>query len=349
MRSTESDSTTESTSTDVAQRPGSRNRIIDWILVEGNRLIITIGGSTLIFVLLLILSRFGVIAFTNEDSVTRMASGMIAGTFSLVTLVVSVNQLILSQEFSPAGDFRDRLDGVREFRQDIEETSGVPAAPAAPSRLLTLLATAIQHRANALATALDDHDDEEYQTQAVRFANGVAASTEQIDESLDQTGETAFDTISTAIRYDNVWQLYAAKHLRNGAPSLSDGTIQKFDDLVELLQLFSVAQEHFKTIYLQQELTRFSQLTIYYGIPAVLAAVLITILYGDFGGATINILYLPYVTSFLATLVFVPLVLLAAYILRTTTLTRRSAAIGPILPEKDPSEGPFEVSYDNTE
>ncbi|MFB9808868.1 hypothetical protein ACFFQF_28820 [Haladaptatus pallidirubidus] len=195
-------------------------------MVEGNRLIITIGGSTIVFALLLIFSRFGVIAFTNEDSVTRMASGMIAGTFSLVTLVVSVNQFILSQEFSPAGDFRDRLEGVLQFRKDIEDATSVPAAPTAPSRLLTLLATAIHHRANTLATALDDHDDDGSQTRAVRFANSVADSTEQIHESLDQTEETAFYTLTTAIKYDDVWQLYAAKHLRNDVPSLSEETIQ---------------------------------------------------------------------------------------------------------------------------
>jgi hypothetical protein len=349
MSSTGNESTPKSPSNDIAQRPRSRNRILEWILVEGNRLLITVGGSAMIFVLFLILSHFGVIAFTNENLVTRMASGMIAGTFSLVTLVVSVNQLILSQEFSPAGDFRDRLEGVLGFRQDIEQLVGVPAAPAAPSRLLTLLATAIQHRANTLATALDNHDDEEYRARTVQFANSVADSTKQIDESLDQTEETAFDTLATAINYDNIWQFYVAKHLRNETPSLSEETIQKFDDLIELLQLFSTAQEHFKTIYLQRELTRFSQLTIYCGIPAVLAAVLITVLYGDIGGGTITVIYLPYVTSFLATLVFVPLILLAAYILRTATLTRRSAAIGPILPQKDPNEEPFEVSYNESQ
>ncbi|WP_266082629.1 hypothetical protein [Haladaptatus caseinilyticus] len=349
MSSTENDSSPESPSNDIAQRSKSRNQVLEWILIEGNRLLITVGGSAMIFVLFLLLSHYGVIAFTNENSVTRMASGMIAGTFSLVTLVVSVNQLILSQEFSPAGDFRDRLDGVLDFRQDVEQMAGVPATPAAPSQILLLLATAIQHRANSLATALGDHDDEEYRARAVQFANSVAESTEQIDKSLDQTGETAFDTLSVAVNYDDVWQLYATKHLRNDASSLSEETAQNFDDLIDLLQLFRIAQEHFKTVYLQRELTRFSQLTIYCGIPAVLAAVLITVLYGDIGGGTIAVMYLPYVTSFLATLVFVPLVLLAAYILRTATLTRRSAAIGPILPQKDSNEGPFEVSYNENQ
>lgn len=139
------------------------------------------------------------------------------------------------------------------------------------------------------------------------------------------------------------------KYLRNSALSLSETAIQAFVEVIEILELFSTAQEHFKTIYLQRELTRFSQLTINCGIPAVLAAVLISVIYGDIGGATISSTYLPYVTSLLATIVLVPLVLLDSYILRTATLTRRFAVIGPILPQKDRDEEPFQVSYGDTE
>lgn len=321
---------------------------MEWVLVDGNRLLLSLGGSIVILVTLLILHDLGVIAFTNDDSVTRMASGMTAGTFSLVTLVVSVNQLILSQEFSSAGKFRDRLGGILEFRRDVEDATGVPAAPAEPTRLLELLAAAIRHRANVLADVVADNDDES-KTRIVGYANGVANSTSRVDEALDRTGVTAFDALSIAVEYDNYWQLYAARHLRNDTSALSTETDGAFDELIEVLQLFTTAQEHFKTIYLQRELTRFSQLTIFCGMPAVLAAVLITLLYGDLGGATISATYLPYVTLLLVTVVFFPLTLLASYILRTATITRRTAAIGPMLPQKDPDEGPFEVSYGDTE
>ena len=84
-------------------------------------------------------------------------------------------------------------------------------------------------------------------------------------------------------------------------------------------------------MYLQRELTWFSQLIVYCGVPAVLAAVLITLIYGSLGGSTISPAVLPYVISLLATVVFVPLVLLGLFILRTATITRRTASIGPML------------------
>lgn len=112
-----------------------------------------------------------------------------------------------------------------------------------------------------------------------------------------------------------------------------------FDESTEVLQLFSTAQERFKTIYLQRELTRFSQLIVCFGVPALLAAAFIVLLYGGLGGVAIDPGYLPHVTSLLVTVVFVPLVLLTTFILRT-------AKVGPTLPQKNPDEGPFAVSYD---
>ena len=121
------------------------------------------------------------------------------------------------------------------------------------------------------------------------------------------------------------------------------------DDLIESLQRFAVSREHFKTTYLQLELTRFSQLTILVGVPAVIAAGLVGLFYAGVTGATLSMAYMPYVSIALMTIVTFPLALLAAYILRTATVSHRTAAIGPTVPGKDPEAGPFDVEYSNEE
>lgn len=349
MGSTDREGPRESSRGGFDRQTKSGNRFIEWVLVDGDRLLLTFIGSGVVFASILLLYTGNVIAFTNDDSITRMASGMIAGTFSLVTLVVSVNQLILSQEFSPAGEYRDRLGGVLKFRRDVEDVANVPATPADPTRMLDLLVAAIRDRTTELADAIADHDNDEYRHQVIQYTDSVRANTEQVDETLDKADVSAFDALSAAVEYNEGWQLYAARHLRNDSPTLSESASTAFDELIEALRLFSTAQAHFKTVYLQRELTRFSQLTVYFGVPSVIAAVLIILLYGDIGGMTITATYLPYITSLLATIVFVPLLLLATYILRTATLTRRTAEIGPMLPQKDPDEGPFNVTYSDEE
>lgn len=347
MDSAESDGTLESHGSDIGQRTNSLTRMTEWLLVDGDRLYIATGISAGVFVFVLALNQLGVVAFVNDDSITRMGSGMIAGTFSLVTLVVSINQLILSREFSAASEYRDRVGGVMEFREDIEDVANVPASPAEPTKLLGLLVAAIDHRAQRVSDAVSDQDDG-FREVVRKYTNSIDESTDRIDETLESTSFGTFRALSAAVGYDDAWQIYVARHLRNrNADSLSEAETDAFDDLIDALQLFNVAREHFKTTYLQRELTRFSQLTIYCGVPAVLAAVLVTLLYADLGGPAISAAYLPYVTSALVAIVFFPLALLSTYILRTATVTRRTASIGPMLPEKDPDAGPFEVSYDD--
>lgn len=331
MDSVESATTRDQSTLSPEDRLQSGNWVIEWIKIDGNRLLITVSLAVVLFALLLVLNAIGVIAFTNENSLTRMASGMIAGTFSLVTLVVSVNQLILSQEFTPVGKFQDRFSGVMNFRRDIEQQTDVPRTPVEPTYILDLLADAIADQANVVADSVANHPDAEYRQQVRQYADGVETSTQRVSETLEESDIDAFDALSVAIEYDDGWQLSTARLLRNDAPDLSDETEAAFDELIELIRLFSSAQEHFKTVYLQRELTRFSQLTLYCGVPAVVSSVLIALLYGEIGGIAITASSLPYVISLLTTIVFLPLLLLAAFILRTATVTRRTATTGPML------------------
>ncbi|AHF98628.1 hypothetical protein HALLA_06955 [Halostagnicola larsenii XH-48] len=347
MGSSERNESLESSGTEIGDRTGPLARVREWILVEGDRLLITILLSSVTFFLLLALNELEFIAFVNSGSMTRLASGMIAGTFSLVTLVVSINQLILSQEFATAGEVRDELDGVMDFRHDLEERTGVPASPAAPTRILEVLVEAVRRRADELAEAVAGHEDAAFEARVNRYVASVRESTDRLDDTLEHTSSNTFNAVSASLQYDNGRQVYVARTLRGRyADELSDEQREAVDELIGTLQLFDVAQEHFKTTYLQRELTRFSQLTIYSGFPAILSAIIVALVYADFGGASINVASLPVVVSALITVVISPLALLVSYILRTATVARRSASVGPMLPQKDPDDGSFEGSLE---
>ena len=344
--SSETDETLESFGADVGREEGSVTRFQEWFLIQGGRVAVAASIAVVVLVFMITAYELDVVGFVEPNSVTRVASGMIAGTFSLVTLVVSVNQLILSQEFTAASKARDRLDGVMEFRQDVAEEASVPASPAAPTRVLELVIEAIRHDAIELSDTVAEHDDEEVRDIVTRYTNSIEQRADRIDETLERTSFGTFTAVSAAINYDEAWQLYVATHLRGEyADSLSDEAAERLEELIGSLKLFNVAREHLKTTYLQRELTRFSQLTIYCGVPSILSAITLGLLYADFTGPSISLLALPYVTIGLILVGLSPLFLLVSYILRTATVTRRTASIGPMIPQKDPDEGPFDVSY----
>jgi len=344
MESAETDETLESYGADIGTHEGLLTRVREWVLVDGNRLSVAAIILLVVFAVVAALYELGVVTFVNPGAVTSVASGLIAGTFSLVTLVVSVNQLILSQEFSAAGRARDRLEDVIEFRQTLADDAAIPASPAVPTRVLGVILESIHRDATALADAVGDHDDGPSEI-VIRYTNSVRERTERIDDRIGQSGSDAFTAVSAAITYDESWHLYVGTHLRGEyADSLSPAAVERLDELIDSLKLFHVAREQFKTTYLQQELTRFSQLTVYCGVPSILSAILIGLLYADFTGPSVSAAVLPAVVSVLFLVVLSPLALLASYILRTATITRRTASVGPMVPQKDPEAGPFDVS-----
>lgn len=321
---------------------GSLRRVQEWVVVDGDRLLVAAGFSLVVFVGLLGLDAIGVVAFLNDDSVTRMASGMVAGAFSLVTLVVSINQLILSREFTTADEYGDKLDGVLDFRRDVEAVSGAPVAPAEPSLQFVVLLEAIDRRARALETLVADHDDEAFRTRVEAYVDAVSESTAVVGSDLEGADYGTFEVLAAVLAYDDARQIYAARRLRDASErELSADVEAALDDVLDVLRLFKIAREHLKTRYLQHELTRFSQLTVYAGVPAVLAAAVLGFLYADVGGAAIVDAYLPYVASALVAVVALPLGILAAYILRTAAIGHRTAAIAPLLPAGSPERDPY--------
>jgi hypothetical protein len=333
---------------DMGQESGSG--VIEWVIVDGNRLIVASLIAVGAFALLFGLYALGAIAFVNDDSMTRLAGGMIAGTFSLVTLVVSINQMILSREFSAAGEVQNQLDGVMGFREDVEDLAEVPASPAAPAGMINLITVTINERADELEEAVADSPDAECRDAVSQYVTGINQSTERIHETLEETEFGTFTAVSAAVNYNDAWQIYAGRHLCNRYDDcISEEATEAFNDLLEALRLFNVAREHFKTTYMQRELTQFSRQTLYCGVPAILSAMILGFTYADIGGATVTSDLLPFIAIALVMIVVSPLALLAAYILRTATVARRTASIGPMLPQKAPEEGPFEVSYGSDE
>lgn len=314
----------------------------EWALLDGNRLFIAVGFLVAVLFVLLGASWIGVIGFRDVGAITRLSGGMVAGTFSLVTITVAINQLILSQELATAGELRDRLENMLDLRTEIEAATGAPASPAEPVRLLDFLIAAIKEHANDLLDAVAD-EDEDLRQPVMAYVTAVVDTTDRVDAALSNPDCGTRKAVSTVLKSDTDWQIYAARRLRNGyADSLPENAITAFEDLLEVLELFDIMRLHLRGIYIQRELAKLSQLMIVFGVPAVLAGIFSALLYGNLGGAVLSTPALRITTSLLITVVVSPLALLAAYVLRIATIARRSTVIGPLLPDRDPTEDPFE-------
>jgi hypothetical protein len=149
----------------------------------------------------------------------------------------------------------------------------------------------------------------------------------------------SFDVVA-AVLEDYSLHIVGARRLRvRVEDDAADGALA---DLVEVLELFGPAREHFRTLYFQWALINLSRAVLYAAVPALVVSIAM-ILFADTPGALpgtvlgVDALLLAVVTA--ATVGLSPFAILLSYILRIGTAAKRTLAIGPFaLSESD--DGP---------
>lgn len=311
----------------------SLSAVSDWVLLDGNRLIVggIIGLS--VFVDLFVLQRAGVISFRNASGITRLSTGIVAGEFSLLTIVLSINQLILSQETGTTGEIRERLDGMMAFRRRFERTVGVDTTPSEPVEMLRALTEATLETVDRLDAAGSREPDAAVADPIATYCAATGENLDRLRDALSDSSPGAFNALSAAIIGNYGWQAHLARRiLQERGASLSAESRDALESIVELMEVFSVARAHFKTIYVRRELGSASRYFLVIGIPGLLCGVVLNTIYG--ANTVIPDSALPTAAMLLITVSCLPAALLASYILRTATVARRTANIGPMALQK---------------
>jgi hypothetical protein len=144
------------------------------------------------------------------------------GILPFITVVLAINQLILTQEFGTTGTFRARLDETDQFRETVETDAGIETSPATPTAFLRTLVRAARDRAEALREATAAVDSPDRRDRLRGFAGRVVDGAEHADVALDGARFGSFDVVSVALDYDDVSQLDAVRALRTTRPAQGD-------------------------------------------------------------------------------------------------------------------------------
>ena len=278
------------------------------------------------------------------DPVETLFQAFVGAIITGVTLVLTLNQLVLSQELGAVGDQRERMEGAMSFRRDAESVLSSAAAPPEPSAFLRSLVDASADRADALVDAVEDANaSDEFADAVDSFARDVAGNANAVGDALEGEQFGTFDVIFAALDYNYSWKLYAARRLRNEyADECTDAVDAAFDDLTVALELFGPAREHFKTLYFQWELVDLSRAILYAAIPALAASASMIVFFEPkapfLAGATAGLSHALVLVAAASTVAVFPFAILLSYVVRIATVTKRTLSIGPfILRETDRS------------
>jgi hypothetical protein len=328
-------------------RPNPARR---WFLLAGNRWAI-IGSLVVSFFLgSLLLGLTNVIGIQESDFVTTMFSTIIAGLFSFVPIVVSVNNVALGRMFDGPDALRERVDGVRAFRNRVEAMApNVTVSPTDPAGFLSVLAGTLLERTDRLAEAVAVVDSagvqdgrkateadssamqDETTTELDAFGDAVGRVAATIRDELDGTDPAVFDLLLPMMNHDYSQLVNEARSLRHRVedPEVSAALA----DIGETLTALDVARQYFKTMYVQDELARLSRLVAYSGITAFLSSTLVVMIYASGYPPVQHETPLLLLVTLSLAVAFAPFAILFAYVVRLATVVKRTAAPGAFTPQ----------------
>lgn len=162
-----------------------REHVADWVLLNGDRRVVA-GALTAV-----IIGTVGTFIYAgqvavgpNSSTATVFGSGLVGGVITLLTIALSINQLILARVFDSINTLTDRLKGSRDLRQSVEELARVPSSPNDPAAFLSLIATTLSDRASGLLT-MSDTTDWDSPAEVTSTIRDIAAYGDSIDAHLE--------------------------------------------------------------------------------------------------------------------------------------------------------------------
>ncbi|GAB3664723.1 hypothetical protein [Halopiger thermotolerans] len=314
----------------------NENSLRGWFLFGANRLTVTAVLTVACFVLLTVFSALDIpieSMLADGDTVETLFQTLVGVLITGMTLVVSINQLVLSEEFGSLGRQRERMDKSMAFRKDSEREFQWTGPPE-PERFLSTLINTSVDRARAVQEAVDENDDQLLQERVDQLVDRIATSADEITDELADAPFGEFTIMRAALSYNYSWKIYLVRRLYwEHQESIDDETREAIDDLVDILQLFGPAEEFFKAHYLQWELVNLSRRILVTGIPALILSIYASLYLKPevASGAVLDIPTIVWLINGGVTIALIPFFIFTAYVLRTASIAKESGAIGPFV------------------
>lgn len=326
----------EETGERTTERERARqSRVNQWLLLHGNRLLVAglLTGVTFVSFVSTVatLGPPFVEQIAAQDTIETIFATMLTVIVTGTTLVVTIGQLVLTQENGPLGDQRERMADSMTVRESTAELIGSPS-PLDPAVFLSEILQSTAQRATALQASVDETDGA-LQAEINGVTSSVIQNAETVCNRLDGAQFGTFNVIAAALEFDYGSKIFRIEQIADDfEDDLDPDHLQRLADLKEPLSLFGPAREHVKTLYFQWGLIELSQLILYAAVPAlVVSGIMVAVVdSGTFPGATLGIDHIVIVVGAAFAVTLVPFMLFVAYVLRILTVAKRTLAIEPL-------------------
>ena len=348
MPSADAESLTEISDTIETPDSGFVRRVLfdfkRWFLLDANRWYVVglLAGAT--FALTVLVGTFGPVPVQKF-----LSQGVSPGTalvelmktvVSVVTIVLAINQLVLSPELGPVSDQRSRLEDTTKLRRQSEGLLDDTVSPLAPGQYLDDLVSALRERALELAETVGGSPELASEVEA--FTRNFTDDADQVNEELADAKFGDFEAVAAVMDFDTSKKMQHLRLIRKEySEQLDDEETETLAEMVNALELFITARGYLKTTYIRTEFINFSRALLYVGLPALLLAFYTALTYdpGVFSGTTFGVENRLWFVSAAVTVTLLPFMTLISYISRLATVSQSTLFIGPFVAGSDQHDG----------
>lgn len=314
-----------------------RVALVRWLLLEGNRNAVTAALLSIVFAALIgigLLWTFEMADLVKETpAVQTILDTLLSGMILVVTIVVSINSIVLSHDITSVRIQEDRLEATMKFRKNIGRLTETGENPTDPASFLKLMGDVIRELAEALEASVDG-TNEEFTEEVREYVTHITETAERIDTAFtDNVRGAEFGILWLGLELDYGEYMNRSHSLATSFDNtLPDDTKERLEDLTEAFQLFTTGKEYFKTLYYSQEVSELSRTLLVVTLPAILINASAILAINAQALPDFWLLGLPPILTFVAavfTISLTPYVILTAYMLRLATVAKRTTAAGP--------------------
>lgn len=312
--------------------------VIRWLLLEGNRYAVTGALLTVTFVSLLTIGSLWTFEMnqllTETQAVQLVLNTFLSGIILLVSIVVSINSIILSYDITHIDTQEDQIEGMMDFQRRVSRITGAEEAPTDPNTFLKLMAGTIQQEANEVVGDIEGIN-ESFAEEIENHLEQITGTTEHIESSISEVGGGKFSALWIGFETDYGPMVNRSREITTRHETdLSESGGDHFDTLIEALELFATGREYFVTLYYTREIAELSRTLLFVSLPAIVVTASTILAIDAQLLPDIWVFGLPPLMTFVAlsmVIALAPFIVLTAYMLRVATVAQRTAGAGPFV------------------
>jgi hypothetical protein len=307
---------------------GRWSKIRQWVLLSGDRLVVA-GG--LLVVLLVSYSALEVVGFTAVQKFGALSStfgAFVSGNITLITVVLSINQLVLSRELGGVGALESKIEEVSSFRERVRTETGQEVTPEDPAAFLEMLLQETRTDIDELRRMTESSDEPDLRDELDELTGRLTDHIDHVLGLLDRPDTGVFGALAATLSTNYARELNAVRRIQvRYEDQLSEEAAETLADITRRIKDVDIARQYFKTMYIQAELSYFSRLLLYVGIPAQFVTVATLIAMSKSGGTLSGLpLTLPILAPIVVTVAFAPLAMLFSFVLRVATVAQNTVS-----------------------